>query len=249
VLSPCQRYGAWVDILAHQLFHYDFERKALQTFSVGTYPSTIFSVDRNSIEYLHRDGISVLTCADGCVEPKWVWPEINATGRHRGNDGAFIRGRYVFGTMELEPQAGTGRVFSARDGELADHGPIGIPNSFLLHPDGVLISDSAEQKTYLYDANLSHRRLWADFSDAPGTPDGGCLSESGTYFICLWGAGSVLELDDAGQVLRHLPVPAKNPTKCAVRAESLLVTSALEDTTDQDLASYPLSGHTFLVTI
>ena len=246
-LSPCQRFGAWVDILSGQIFLHDFSQGATRAFSVPGFPSAIFQVGEASIEFLSREGVSSLSCESGVITMLWRWPEAQLSPAHRGNDGARIGARYVFGSMKFEPTAGSGRLYSLIGNELSIHGPVGIPNSFLSHPEGVLISDSFENRTYLYSSTLDERELWADFGGSLGTPDGGCVGTKGTIFLCLWGVGLIAELDLGGRLLRTLPVPAKNPTKCALLGDALLVTSALEETSEEERETFPLSGQTFLV--
>ena len=246
-LSTCQRFGAWVDILCGKIFLHDFGQGTTSARSVSGFPSTIFRVSEGSVEYLSREGISTMDWASGVITTHWRWPEAHLLTSHRGNDGARLGDRYVFGSMELEPAAGTGRLFSVSDNELSVHGPIGIPNSFLPHPEGILVSDSLEKRTYLYSPTLDERKLWTDFGESGGTPDGGCVGSTGTIFLCLWGAGLIAELDLGGRLLRTLPVPAKNPTKCAQLGDALLVSSALEETTEDERQSFSLSGQTFLV--
>lgn len=231
------------------MFHYAFVTKRLRFFDVPLSPSAIFFVGSEHIDFLCEEGIARLDGARGAWQWLGRWPALVDDPSRRGNDGVRLGERYFFGTMEHTPTPGGGALYRVQDGELKKEGPIGIPNSFLPHPEGILISDSLEKKTYLYAMDLAERVLWRDFSEEEGTPDGGCVSDAGTFFLCLWGAGAVLELNARGEVLRRVAVPAKNPTKCALRRGQLLLTSALTEVSPGELKAFPLSGQTFLVTL
>ena len=172
----------------------------------------------------------------------------------RGNDGVKLQsGEYLYGTMYDNPNIGTGLLYclsnnlelSIYDAELA------IPNTFIELDDKILISDSMKKVVYEFPIDkylTSDKKVWCRFDSGDVTPDGGCISENGYIHLCLWGASAVVVLDKSGKIQNKINVPALNPSNCCIiNGRWLIVTSAYEDHTCEQLVEFPLSGHTFKI--
>src|SRR5690606_239771 len=102
-------------------------------------------------------------------------PESHNRALMRANDGVSLpNGTFLFGTMEQQPSAKRGAIYLVDDkGVHTLHAGIGIPNTFIALPDqegSVLISDSMDQKVYLYrfswqEKAMIDRSLWLDLSE------------------------------------------------------------------------------------
>jgi sugar lactone lactonase YvrE len=177
----------------------------------------------------------------------------------RCNDGSIgPDGKCYFGTMERVPTGTNGRIYTIDTyGNLIDQGAeVGIPNSFIwLNEHFVLISDSFLQKTFKVELlsngtlDWNNREVWLDLSDTSGTPDGGALDENGNVWLAVWGDSSIHQYSADGVLLGKIELKALQPTSCAFGGENmdeLLITTATEGMTEEQLAKYPDSGKVLL---
>ncbi|GEA12753.1 hypothetical protein KUL49_31280 [Alteromonas sp. KUL49] len=173
----------------------------------------------------------------------------------RTNDGSVgPDGRYWFGTMEKNPSGLHGKIYSlSSNGKLRLQGEgIGIPNTFVwLNSESILISDSFLKITYEVDLldcgklDWDNRKVWLDLRNTNGTPDGGTLDENGDVWIAIWGGAAVQKYSPDGVLLDKLSLRALQPTSCAFGGtdlNELLVTTATEDLSVQQLDDFPDSG-------
>ena len=173
----------------------------------------------------------------------------------RTNDGSVgPDGKYWFGTMEKQPSGLNGKIYSvdAKGTLLVQGEDIGIPNSFIwLDSTHVLITDSYLQKTFKIELlengtlNWKNRKVWLDLSATEGTPDGGALDEDGNVWLAIWGAAVVNQYSSEGALLKSIKLKALQPTSCAFggkNMDELLITTATEGMSSNQLKSYPESG-------
>lgn len=177
----------------------------------------------------------------------------------RANDGSVgPDGKYWFGTMEKSPSGLNGRLYSMDSkGKLVDQdAQIGIPNSFIwLDERFVLISDSFLQKTFKVELLESgkldwvNREVWLDLSHTDSTPDGGALDADGNVWLAVWGGASIHKYSPDAFLLEKIELNALQPTSCAfggVNMDELLITTATEGLSSEQLSQYPDSGKVML---
>ena len=116
--------------------------------------------------------------------------------------------------------------------------------------------DTPTQKVmaWKYDpvsGNIADRRTAVEIPAEMGAPDGMTMDEQGNLWIALWGGGSVgCWNPQSGELVRKIEVPAKNVTSCAFGGpgfETLYITTAKTNTSDDDLKLYPNTGGLFRV--
>ena len=211
---------------------------------------------------LCKKGILKTICSDVVIardDNAVNFARINQPLTHRANDGSVgPDGKYWFGTMEKSPTGLNGKLYSLdTQGNIVEQGSnIGIPNSFIwLDHRFVLISDSYLKKTFkvelLDDGNLdwTNRKVWLDFTGTSGTPDGGALDAIGTVWLAVWGDASIHQYSQEGNLLSKIELNALQPTSCAFggpNMDELLITTATEGMTDEQLKMYPDSGKVIL---
>lgn len=115
-------------------------------------------------------------------------------------------------------------------------------------------TDSFEGRTYAYplaaDGALGARRLWRQFADGEGSPDGMTVDSEGCVWIAQWGGARVCRYSADGELLDIIPVPARNPASCTFGGadlKTLYITTAREDNTPEQLKEFPLTGALFSV--
>lgn len=249
-----ERNNAWffVDINTGHLFR---QKNGSHVCGPLSSPSNVIEVSKNRL---------LITCANeflvlGLESGKTISINQFFNEAYRCNDGSIgPDGNYWFGTMEKSPCGLNGRLYSMDSkGDLVDQGAqIGIPNTFIwLNDQSVLISDSFLQKTYKVELLTSgkldwaNREVWLDLSNTDATPDGGALDDEGNIWIAVWGDASIHRYSPDGFLLEKLELEALQPTSCAfggISMDEMLITTATEGMTSEQLRQYPDSGKVIL---
>lgn len=228
----------WVDILNHCLYYKENHQTPSKNIPTSKYPSVIFDINGNYLLYGHSTGVSELDIQT--FESREIYtvkqlldPEM------RMNDGVKLSdGRLLFGTMNLEPVADSGRIF-LYDGEVIDTKvQIGIPNTFIqINSTTVLISDSLTANIYSFDLMTFKMSLWKDLSAESYVPDGGCISNNNHIFIAMWDGSMIQEYSIDGQLLNEYQLPVSRPTNCKYHSssESIVITSANDNASNDSL--------------
>lgn len=83
-----------------------------------------------------------------------------------------------------------------------------------------------------------------------GCPDGMTIDSEDHLWVALWGEGCVIRISPEGEIVGRVDVPAPL-TSCPVFAgpnlDTLVITTATEGMSPEDLAAHPLSGRLFTV--
>ena len=182
----------------------------------------------------------------------------------RVNDGRTDRaGNFVFGTMnqaEGHPAIGSFYQWSARHGlRRLDLPRVGIANSICFSPDGttMYLCDSPRRRscrapTTPTRAAVTGIQPFASLEPDGGQPDGSIVDADGYLWNAAWGAGLVRRYRPDGKLDREVAVPAKNPT-CVVfggpALNELYITSARQETSEEELARTPEVGGVYRVAI
>jgi sugar lactone lactonase YvrE len=86
-----------------------------------------------------------------------------------------------------------------------------------------------------------------------GSPDGMAIDEEGMLWIAHYGGSGVYRWNPQnGEFLEKIEVPAPHVTSCAFVGENLnklMITTAQENMSEEDLIKYPQSGDVFLAEI
>lgn len=184
-------------------------------------------------------------------------PEADRT-TNRFNDGKVDRsGRLWFGTMDDAEKDATGAIYRVgADLVCARLGDgFRVPNGPAFSPDGATMyfNDSALQRTFAFplhdDGSLGERRLFAQFGDGDGYPDGMTVDCEGCLWIAFWDSWCVRRFSDRGELLTELPMPVARPTSVAFGGASLdrlFITSASIGLSENDRAMQPNAGGLFM---
>lgn len=213
-----------------------------------------------------RTGLAKVNLSEGTFAPLSVPPANPLT--HRFNDGKCdALGRFWVGTMlnplsspapRRDPTDGDARplaVYSHQFG-LATQAPRAvIANGVAWSPDSRIMyfSDSHARVVWAFDfdletGTLSSERVFAQFSEAEGAPDGAAVDCEGFYWCALYGGGRVVRLSPEGSRAGEIRLPVSQPTMCAfggANYETLFITSAAQGVSK---ISEPLAGAIFSCT-
>jgi sugar lactone lactonase YvrE len=128
---------------------------------------------------------------------------------------------------------------------------LGVPNGMKLSPDGstLFVIDTLERTLLAYPVDfgtLGEPVIISDFLDMPGKPDGMTIAPDGTFWVAMWGGGSVVQLARDGAPLRRIALPAPNVSSlCFAGANRLLVTTSRMRMSPQALQEHSGSGGLF----
>jgi sugar lactone lactonase YvrE len=181
------------------------------------------------------------------------WREIEPSGTgNRFNDGRCdAAGRFWVGSMYAQSSTNrdSGSLYRIEaDGRAATvRTEIGVPNALAFSPDGRTMywADTHRDVVWAYDYDIddgvpTHERVFLDFSELPGRPDGACVDEDGGYWIaCVYGS-AVLRAKPDGTVDRVISVPVAKPTMPAFGGPDR---TTLYVTTIGGGASHPLDAN------
>jgi D-xylonolactonase len=177
---------------------------------------------------------------------------------NRFNDGKVDRrGRFWAGTMDDTEKDATGTLYRI-DADLAattiDAG-YKVTNGPAFSPSGDIMyhNDSARQVTYAFnldaDGNASNRRVFLQFGEGDGYPDGMTVDAEGCLWIAFWDGWCVRCYSPTGECIGKLDVPVSKPTSCAFGGaglDRLYITSASIGLDEQDRAKQPQAGGLFV---
>lgn len=172
--------------------------------------------------------------------------------RMRFNDGRCDRqGRFWAGTMvqDMSAASDAGGLyrFTQEAGLTGPHeAHLVVPNGLAWSPDGktMYLSDSHPSRRTVWafdydtDAGVPYRRrVFADFFNHVGRPDGAAVDESGCYWSCANDAGMLLRFTPDGRLDRTIALPFAKPAMCAFggkHLDTLFVTSIRQPTCSAD---------------
>jgi len=264
---PQRRSCCWVDIQESELFEY-------RLGSVGAVTSTHSAVSRwripGNVSLIAEaaDDHLILGVSGGLLRFNLV------TGEHtqvvsfepelptnRCNDGGCDPlGRVWVGTMDRGCKDGAGSLYRVdTDGTVTRMlTKLSIPNGMAWSPDHkrMFFIDTPTQqvRAYLFDKDSGQIELERTVITVPsdwGMPDGMAMDAEGMLWIALYNGACVTRWDPAtGELLDRIGLPALHVTNCAFIGDgldSLLVTSASEGMSPEQLAAYPGSGDIFII--
>ena len=203
-------------------------------------------------------GIAAVDLETGCFEivqnPEEHLPN------NRFNDGKVDRrGRFWAGTMDDQERDASGTLYRidaglrcvpVDDGYKVTNGPAFSPSG-----DRMYENDSARQLTYVFgldaDGNASDKRIFLQFGDGDGYPDGMTVDSEGCLWIAFWDGWCIRRFSPEGERLETVRMPVSKPTSCAFggpNLDRLYVTSARIGLDDDALEMQPNAGGLFMVT-
>jgi len=254
----------FVDILNKKIFRYNPQNHNLESCATSSYVGFVVPDPDNDDLVIAglQDGIYKINFATG-EETLFAQPEVNRP-ENRFNDGKLDnRGRIWAGTMHLNPKnpTWTGSLYRIdSDGTVTTHATnIGISNGLGWSPDDSVMyySDTSAKTIWVYDYDIetgtpSNKRVFVKIPEEQGSPDGLTVDNNGNIWTALWGGSCVNCYSPEGQLLQRIELPVPQPSSCAFGGEdlqTLYITTARLDLSDEELRQNPLSGKVFAISI
>lgn len=246
----------WVDIKGLKIFRLDVRGKLTEWPT----PMRVGSLaPRKSGGFIGgtEDGIAAINSEAGRFDILFN-PEEDRPG-NRFNDGKLDRqGRFWAGTMDDGEREDSGTLYRIDD-DLSWHAMDGgyrVTNGPAFSPDGKIMyhNDSARQLTYVFDladGQPGERRIFLQFKEGEGYPDGMTVDSEGCLWIALWDGWCVRRYSPGGEWLETLKMPVARPTSCAfggLDLNQLYITSASVGLDQAAREMQPNAGGLFMVT-
>lgn len=243
----------WLDILSHKLYEKSFVGVA-GFLDLGLTATAILPCSDPmfpGVWLVASDGIYEVDLTSGA---RTILHRFSLPHGYRTNDaGVDPEGRIVFGVMEWQPSGLNGWVSRIEHNgsvvQLIDD--VGIPNTIVWSASGrtMYYADSFLQK--MYSVEYSEVKV-ADFFSlecCDATPDGSCVFEGHLYTAEWDGARVSKRCIKTGILLAELALPVLRPTSCAIACGEILVTTASDGLSLEQLSESLDSGKTFIAAL
>ena len=246
------------------IYWLDIVEKHVQRFHPPTGKHEIFELDRRITALAFRESGGLVTATDrgfafwdletGEFEPISD-PEPNL-GTNRLNDAAVDpQGRFWAGTMNEQAAEQPDGSLYRMDADLSVHkmdSGFTVSNGTGWSPDGRIMyfTDSLRRCVFAYDydvasGSIENRRVFAEFPEEGGAPDGLTVDSEGFVWSALWPGWRVARLDPDGKEERDVKLPQPVASSCCFGGENLdelYITSA---GSDEDRKEHPGTGDLF----
>lgn len=247
----------WVDIENGVLYRHHLSTQETKTW---TFPHRLTLVVEGKQDQLILALDARIASFNPATEKlEWLQDVENNLPINRCNDGACDeKGRLWIGTMSTRQEEGAGALYCV-DKDLTVTRRIekttisngiawSLDNKTLYHID----SPTHKIKAYKFEAasgNIQFERIAVRIPEEMGTPDGMCMDQKGNLWVAHYGGFGVYCWNpESGDLVAEIKLPVPNVTSCAFGGEGgdlLLITTARENLSDEELNKYPESGSVF----
>ena len=247
----------WVDIEDQMLYIYNPQTKTNRSLPTPSKIGTVVPKNTNETIVALQDGIYTMNLKSGDVV---LLSDIESgLTENRFNDGKCDpSGRLWVGSMALNMQSYRANLYM-----------VDTTGNAQLKIDSVTISNgiawSSDQKTMYYIDTptgmirafdfdneigaISNERVVVTVPDSMGFPDGMAIDSDDMLWVGMWNGNAVIRYNpQTGKVISKIEVPAHNVTACAFggkNLDTLYITTASIDMTEEEKAAYPLAGSLF----
>lgn len=231
----------WLDIKGCKLHAYAPETGQQQTWEADE-PIGCITVPEGDGTFLAatQSGFARLALGDNgtVVREPLLAPEAESLPGNRFNDGKSAPdGSFWAGTMDNAEQADTGSWWrfdpltqtaaQLDTGYRVTNGP-----AFDASSARVYLTDSARQRVFVADwiegAGFANKRVFLQFADGDGYPDGMQVHSDGSLWIAFWDGACLRRFSPDGTLIQSVDLPVQRPTSLAFAPDrnEVYVTSA-----------------------
>ena len=229
VLGECPVWSAlesvlyWVDVDGSAVHRLDPGTAATETRTLPGRPGSLVLAGEPGVLIIAMEHQLVrLDWATGTSTP-WVSLEAPGTG-NRLNDGRCDpAGRFVVGSMFADTTASlrTGILHQVEGSGASTQlkAGIGVTNGLAFDPARrrMYFADTPTETVVVFDydpdtGRATNERLFFDYRDVPGKPDGACVDADGCYWSASVYGWAVLRITPDGTLDRRIDLPVEKPS-------------------------------------
>lgn len=249
----------WIDIEGKSLNIYNPETNKNSSLETPTRIGTVVPKNEDTVLIALEDGVYNMNLKTGKTS-LFVDMTVPLKGR-RFNDGKCDpAGRFWVGSMHMQQKTGEASLytFDAYGNTEIKKDSVTISNGIVWTADKKTMyyidTPTAQIKAFDYDNStgaISNERIAVTVSENLGFPDGMTIDSEDMVWVGMWNGNAVIRFNPkTGEILQKIEVPAHNVTSCAFGGENLdtlYITSATVDMTDEEKKEFPLAGSVFKV--
>jgi sugar lactone lactonase YvrE len=245
-----------VDCDQKLLYSFDPFRNVVTTTTLPHNPGSYAFRQQGGLIMAYRNGLSLLDVR-GEVE-RYVAVEQLDFSTERFNDGACDRrGRFWVGTMDRKLKSPVGSLYRVDPDSTIKRIESGLicSNGIAFSPDDRVMyhTDTGAARIYASDFDLesgevANRRVFCDFSDQPGRPDGCTIDAEGFLWVAEIGGAEVVRLSPEGEPVGAVSLPVGRPTSVAFGGAdlcTLFVTTMRFGMSSAETTTQPEAGCVF----
>jgi sugar lactone lactonase YvrE len=250
----------WVDIEGKTIYECRWSDKKVTTKNLSSRVSLILETeDVNKLLLGVQGGLMFLDLDTG--QSKWLCEIDKEIKDNRTNDGGYDPKKRIWvGTMNINCDRYAGALYC-----LDEHGSLvkkvermSIPNGIAWTRDAKTMyhveSEDRVVNAYDYDVDngaIVFNRVAISVPGDLGSPDGMCMDNEGMLWIAHWGGFGVYRWNPvSGQMIDKIDVAVPNVSACSFGGldnNVMLITTARQAMSQEDLLKYPESGDVFCV--
>lgn len=250
----------WIDVLGSSLKRLNLPHRTVDTWPLPKIVGAIARRARGGFLVSFRTGFAFLERPGAPLD----WLEVSGLQLERGrfNDGKCDRlGRFWVGTLDRKLTDPVGELYRIDAGLACRTMDTGftLSNGLGWSPDNrtMYFTDSRAKLIYAYDfelesGSLSNRRVFVDYGNSDGRPDGLTVDADGHLWVAAIGGWRVDRFSPDGRLDRSVRLPVSQPTSCTFGGpdlETLYVTTARMNLDAVALAEEPLAGSVFALEV
>ena len=226
----------WVDIVKKKFYKYDLATKKVNTYDVGKYDSYLVLDKKGNLLLGMQDGLYRYNFKKDKPQLLGTPPRSYNGYSHRFNDGKCdASGRLWAGTTTFYEESDTCGLYKI--GSDYKFKPmisnVRVSNGMGWSPDNTKMYyiDYGKRLVYQFDFNLekgtlSNRKIFIDFKNEFGNPDGMNVDSKGNLWIAHWLGSRISVWDNQGKKIDQFMFPNKIVTDPLFIGEDLIVSTA-----------------------
>jgi sugar lactone lactonase YvrE len=231
IWSEADQSVYWVDagLKPLSIFRYDTQKRLSSEIKL---PHRAASLRMNRIDQLligYQRGFGLFHLQTQTLSTLNI-SGVNFDDERFNDSGADAKGRLWIGSFDKTLKEKKGQLYKfdgKLDGEIMDSGFM-MSNAIRWSPDNktMYFCDSRPGVIYAYDYNmdlgtLSNRRVFLDFKNRLGRPDGAAMDSEGHLWVAEIDAGQVLRISPNAIVVQEIKLPVSRPTSLAFGGKDL----------------------------
>ena len=248
----------WVDIEGKNVYECRWSDKKVTARNLSRRVSLVLETeDVNKVLLGVQGGLMYFDLQTG--DSKWLCEIDSGIKDNRTNDGGYDpKGRIWVGTMNINCDRYAGALYCVDENRnlVRKVERMSVPNGIAWTRDAKTMyhveSEDRVVNAYDFDAEsgeIVFNRVAIRVPDGLGSPDGMCMDDDGMLWIAHWGGFGVYRWDPvSGQMLDKIVVGVPHVSACAFgeNTKVMLITTARQGLSQDELHKYPQSGDVFI---